>query len=55
MFINIPTDLGLFNICAEWSLNFETETKSLIYKDKETDARSFYSIPRVYIFYYPPF
>jgi len=60
MFINIPTYFGLFNVCAEWSLNFETKDKiqtdlgNQYYPNGiETPTRSFYSIPRVYLLFYP--
>jgi len=60
MFINIPTDFGLFNVMAEWHINFETQ-KQKKYSDeidKEnnifTDTKSYYSIPRVTLLYYPP-
>jgi TatD DNase family protein len=61
LFINFPTSFGLFNVIAEWRINFET-----VYRDQERQingttktfkdkARSFYSIPRLYVVYYPPF
>jgi hypothetical protein len=61
MFINIPTDAGLFNFMAEWFINFETQKQKKFYDqdDKElnkyTETKSFYSIPRVTILYYPAF
>ncbi|MFC2130639.1 TatD family hydrolase [Bacteroidota bacterium] len=60
-YVNIPSDYGLFNIVAEWKINFETERKTQLYWDyskktqEEKDTKSFYSIPRVTILYYPPF
>jgi len=61
MFINIPTDFGLFNIVAEWRIDFETKKKEQFNLFPNLDSRkfvetkSFYSIPRLTILYYPPF
>jgi len=61
MYINLPTAIGLFNISGEWRINFETNTKKQYYKGGKNpdypnpeDTKSFYSIPRLTLIYYPP-
>lgn len=55
--LNIPfKDLGLLNIIAEWSLNFELNSN--IRKDENgnrLESQNFYSIPRLNIVFYPEF
>lgn len=64
MYINIDTDYGLIAISGEWRLNFETEKydkKNLFIKKFPTDQRefvptkSYYSLPRATILYFPAF
>lgn len=54
-FINIPFNVGLLNVAAEWRINFETESKPQFDpdSDKFVDTQSFYSIPRLTILFYP--
>ncbi len=56
MYINIPTSIGLLNISGEWRINFETETKKQHYGgdlENLVDTKSFYSIPRLTLLFYP--
>jgi TatD DNase family protein len=58
-FVNIPFDIGLLNLAAEWRINFEIETKPQNKPNVDpelgefVDTRSFYSIPRLTILFYP--
>ncbi len=60
MFINIPSNFGLFNVMAEWHINFETQKLEKFYDEDDktndiyTDTKSYYSIPRITLLYYPP-
>jgi TatD DNase family protein len=64
MYINIDTKYGLVAISGEWRLNFETEKyykTNLFIKKFPQDQRefvptkSYYSLPRVTIIYFPAF
>ncbi|MFH1049955.1 MAG: TatD family hydrolase [bacterium] len=64
MYINVNTDYGLFVLSGEWKLNYETEKtlKNNVFikkfpQDKRefVDTRSYYSLPRATLIYFPPF
>ncbi len=59
LYINFPSDFGLFVLSGEWRINFELERSQInIIKDDESkepiEAISFLSIPRITLFYFPP-